>query len=70
MINVQKITNKDDGFLISFYTAIKQEVYLVDGNNIVAELNKAFKAIEEANQQARNYNVPTPICQQTEVKVA
>ena len=70
MIQVQKITNKDDGFLISFYTAIKQEVFIVDGNNIVAELNKAFKAIEEANQQARNYNVPVPVCQAVDVKVA
>lgn len=51
MISVQKITNKDSSFLISYWSGSKQETVLVDETNIVEEMNKSFAAIEENNKK-------------------
>lgn len=51
MINVTKITNKEDSFLLNYWTGNKQETLLVNGSNIVAELNKAFANIQKLNEE-------------------
>lgn len=53
MINLTKITNKDSSFLISYWAQSGQQTWLVTEDNIIAELNKAFKAIEDENKRQR-----------------
>lgn len=51
MINVTKITNKEDSFLLNYWTGNKQETLLVNGSNIISELNKAFASIQKQNEE-------------------
>lgn len=44
MINITKINNREDAFIINYYTN-KQMMLLINGDNIVKELNKAFEEI-------------------------
>jgi len=43
MININKISNETDGFLISYYSDNGNKIIVVNEKNIVAELNKAFE---------------------------
>jgi hypothetical protein len=43
MIQVNKISNETDGFLISYYSDNGNKIIVVNEKNIVAELNKAFE---------------------------
>lgn len=50
-LNISKITNQDDGFLISYYTEAGNRIIIVNEKNIVTELNKAFDDIKKINQE-------------------
>lgn len=52
MLNITKITNREDAFLISYYSEGSQITILAEGANLITELNKAFKSMEEYNQKA------------------
>lgn len=53
MLNITKISNKEDAFLISYWATNKNEILLISGNNIVKELNNAFAIIDKANNEQR-----------------
>ena len=46
MLNVTKISNREDAFLINYYTDT-QKTFLIEGGNIATEMNKAFADIEK-----------------------
>lgn len=45
MINITKISNEETGFLINYYTETGNKILIVNEENIVPELNKAFQDI-------------------------
>lgn len=49
MISVTKISNQDDGFLLSYYYDNQNQSFIVNGSNIIAELNSIFASIKKAN---------------------
>lgn len=51
MLNIAKITNKDDEFIISWYSPCGNKMIIVNSANIIEEINKAFDVINEENKE-------------------
>ncbi len=51
MINVTKISNQEDGFILNYYTNGNNEIVIVNSSNIVSELNSAFAANKKAQEE-------------------
>lgn len=51
MINITKIANREDSFLINYYTNNQNNTLLISGNNVIKELNKAFESIAQYKKE-------------------
>lgn len=47
MINVTKIANETDGFLLNYYVGGENKILLVNGKNIVESLNVANEEVKK-----------------------
>lgn len=52
MITVSKISNQDEGFILTYYNNGQSEIIIVDGGSIVAELNEAFATLKKAQDES------------------
>lgn len=46
-ININKISNETDGFLITYHADNGAKIIIVNGKNIVEELNKSFEDVQK-----------------------
>jgi hypothetical protein len=55
-LNINKISNEEDGFLITYHTDNGAKIIIVNGKNIVEELNKGFEDLKKIadDRKAKN----------------